>query len=376
MRLNVSFDELHAAVKQMGAPLVDFEVDMGMAPVDPIDLDLGRGIEISLIDVEHKNGLLSHKGRQVLLYIQDHGKGIRDVLEGRWLGKKYHVADCRTLKGMRDEGRFGRYVVTNDLTGNFYITGFDWNSGQKMEDHSRLKVCKNCLRTINYKGYELGGRQSSIFSEFSLEEFFSTHSSYFSHLPTQFAGPAAMDGYADDWTDISRACRASRHYVCEACGLDLSTDKHLLHTHHVDGVKMNNSPVNLRALCIVCHSRQACHGNMFVSREHRRRITFLRREQGKLAVRDWDDVITIADPGVEGLAIMCKCRKLPVPIVYYEVRDNGNNTVAELDLAWPNCRVGVAIDTVGGKEEKARGWKVWKVVNALGNIEAFASGLA
>ncbi len=376
MELNVSFDALRAAVQQMGAPLVDFEVDMGMAPVDPIDLDLGNGIEISLIDVEHRNGLLSHKGRQVLLYIQDHGKDIRKVLEGRSLGRKYHVAYCEKLKDMRDKGRYGRYVVTNDLTGNFYITGTDWNSGQDMEGHSRLKVCQYCLTALNYKGFSSAGRPSSMVSEFSLEEFFSVYSSYFPHLPTQFAGPAAMDGYADDWTGISRAYRASRHYVCEACGLDLSADKRLLHVHHMDGVKMNNSPVNLRALCIVCHSRQACHGNMLVSRENRRRITFLRREQGKLAVRDWDDVITIADPGVKGLAIMCKYRKLPVPIVCYEVQDNGNNIVAELDLAWPNCRVGVAIDTVGGKEEKVRDWRVWKVANALDNVEVFASSLA
>ncbi len=382
MQLNVSFEALHTAVRRMGAPLIDdFTAVVRPDLVDPIDRDLERGIEAKLSEVGRENGLLSHKKRQVLLYIQDQGGKIGEVLEDGSIGRKYHVADCVTLEEMRRKNRFERYVITSNLSPDFFISGMDWESGQEMEGHSQLKVCKNCLKKLNYRGYDAGGLKKEIFSMFNLEEFFSTYSSFFPHLPARFAGPSAQDKYTDDWKRIAREYKKSRNFICEGelkntkCRLDLSEHKRLLHVHHVDGVKKNNHLSNLKALCVECHSKQPCHEHMFVSHRDRQTITRLRRKQGRLEANGWGGVIEVADPGIEGLAIMCRQMNLPVPEVGYEIPNSNNNLIVELELAWPGPQIGVAINIAIAGVAKAKGWEIWKMVDALDKFEIFREHL-
>ena len=105
-------------------------------------------------------------------------------------------------------------------------------------------------------------------------------------------------------------------------------------------------------------------------------ITRLRREQAGLEVNSWQRVIDIADPGVEGLAIMCSHSHLPVPKVGYEIRGRDSGVIAELELAWPDHRVGIAIDVADAGVAESEGWTIWKVVEALDEFETFkTSGL-
>ena len=118
MTIQFDFSELEAAVRLMGAAPVEFDVHVKAAPLDRIDAELEQGIELpDLQDVEVSNGLLNYKGRQILLYIRDHAGKVRKTLEDGKLGNKFHVADCKTLQGMRANGRFERYVVTNSFDG-------------------------------------------------------------------------------------------------------------------------------------------------------------------------------------------------------------------------------------------------------------------
>ncbi len=65
------------------------------------------------------------------------------------------------------------------------------------------------------------------------------------------------DPYPPGWKKRSRGYRQSRRFICERCGVDLSHPRHqeYLDTHHRDFDKNNNMDSNLRALCILCHSR-------------------------------------------------------------------------------------------------------------------------
>ena len=86
MYLNVDFERLYAAVRRMGADSVDPDlvVRREMSQIDPIDIQLEEGIEVDLSEVGvTDNGLFIYRGRQVLLYIQDHGGRVQDVLDNR-----------------------------------------------------------------------------------------------------------------------------------------------------------------------------------------------------------------------------------------------------------------------------------------------------
>ncbi|ADJ27697.1 HNH endonuclease [Nitrosococcus watsonii] len=278
MKLNADLSALHAAVRRMGAEPVAFSLERQAKPLDSIDIKLEEGIALPLNEVEIHNGLLSYQGRQVLLYIQDHGNRIKKLLEEGSKGNKFHVADCKTLKNMKTKGRFERYVVTNSLEGKFYVFGKDRYTRQKIEGRAQLQVCQNCLETLNYKGAR-HGRAHEIVQTFDIQEFFSTYSSFFSHLPQRQAGQGNQEDYTADWDEASRQYRASKNYTCERCQLDLNTHKRLLHSHHRNGVKSQNQESNLMALCAACHRQQPHHGHLYISPEDRQTLNRLRREQ-------------------------------------------------------------------------------------------------
>ena len=190
MRLNVDLRALEEAARRMGMVMpveLDIDVRRGIDPVDPIDIKLAQGIEIddlSNIESDPESGLLSYKGRPVVLYIQDQHWDIHAVLADGSKGKKVHVADCRTLEDMRDRGRYERYVATNDVSGDFYVTGQE-EYGGSVDGQARLRVCKNCLWKLDYRGYR---NRKQVFQAFEWSEFFDTYRSHFTQMPSRRAG--------------------------------------------------------------------------------------------------------------------------------------------------------------------------------------------
>ena len=133
---------------------------------------------------------------------------------------------------MRGKGRFERYVATNDCSGEFTITGTD-QAQVGTSGKAPLKVCKNCLRELNYDGYR--HERHGAFARFDLQRFFETYSSYFPHMPMRM--PGEQDGgYAPDWAEVSRRRRENANHTCEDCGVRLGQHPGLLHVHHVNGV--------------------------------------------------------------------------------------------------------------------------------------------
>ena len=360
MRLDVDFSDLHEAVRRMGAGNIEVEaLQLDSAQRETIDIELEEGKIIgNLSDIETDNGLLSYRGHQILLYIQDHGPRVEEALIDSNKANKYHVADCTTLEDMRAKNRFERYVITNDLNGEFHVTGVDSiNRNKKIEGKSRLNVCKNCLSYLNYKGYASNTRTKfQIFQHFDLNQFFETYSSVFPYKPRRYAG--ASDGfYTPSWRDRSRSYRRSKNFICENCSVSLKGHESLLHVHHIDGVKSNDNRTNLRALCMDCHRKQPHHEHMHVSHNEMKQITALRRAQGLGQADNWKEAFSLSDTAVHGVLHKYRGKSYPIPEIGYEVR-TPNGVVAHLELAWPKSRKGIAIDRKDQETASKAGWTV------------------
>ena len=213
------------------------------------------------LDISLNGELLSYDGHGVIVYIkeqEDVDLAVENPLKN---AKKYHLTNCSVLEEKKKEKRFGRFVALRYVEGGMPICD-DKGSPDKMAD---LKVCRTCLRKLNYRPYMQAKSEDAkkrVQTEFSLVEFLEKQHS-FPHecLPLRHAEFSSFS-YTKDWRSVSEAYKLSRSYSCEECGVDLSDWKELLHTHHIDGVKSNNHPANLMALCVECHSKQPMHKHL------------------------------------------------------------------------------------------------------------------
>jgi hypothetical protein len=111
---------------QMNAPLIkhnppDWETTI---PSDIIKKLGGKGADVPFEDVVvTPNGTFEYMGRKVLLYI-------RDQFGYRY---KFHIMDCSTLKHMRSQNRYERYVVTERRDGFFVVNKKDNNAKKQAE---------------------------------------------------------------------------------------------------------------------------------------------------------------------------------------------------------------------------------------------------
>ena len=373
MKLTVDLSVLLSAVQKMGAGNISFELADKVIPIQPIDAQLGAGLEVDLDDIEFETGLASYKGRQVLLYIKDHGGRVGKALEDGGRGNRFHIADCQTLSEMKAKGRFDRYVVTNDLSGVFSIAGEDWDTKQHMEGKTELNVCRNCLKHLNYQGYQ-NKPKGPIFKAFNLADFFDTYSSFFKIEPSGVADSKNI-GYSNNWSEISKTLKKQKYYICQQCTLDLSLQQRLLHVHHINGVKNDNTSSNLKVLCADCHRKQPDHVHLFIKHLDSQLINRLRREQGIVAKTNWQEVYELADPAMHGVVGLLEKYQVPLPGVGEGVQAANKAVVTELELAWPQKRIGIAIDKESAKLATKHGWKVWSMHNALTQINELATSL-
>jgi hypothetical protein len=373
MKLTVTFKALESAVKLMKpGEMVKFSASETLKARDPIDISLGAGVEVDISDVEVTAGLLSYKGRQVLLYIRDHGTGVRKALEDGSQGRKYHLADCKVLQGMREKGRFERYVVTNDTSDQFLVTGYDRFTNEQLEGSTDLKVCKTCLNHLNYKGYQAGGIKTKIFEAFTMDEFFSTYSSHFAYLPGRKADDK-NDGYTKDWVSVSSDYKLSKKFTCESCQVDLSQFEHkkLLHTHHINGVKSDNREANLKVFCADCHSKQLFHEHMFVPRKDKQTIIELRKQQSLINDQNnWQELFEYSDAAVHGVLYLCQKRGAQKPEVGFDIQDSQSTIIGSAELAWRGSKVAVVLDDAEKPQLESIGWRVFKTSELIINYDS------
>ncbi|EAQ53527.1 HNH endonuclease signature motif containing protein [Vibrio sp. 10N.222.49.A3] len=217
-------------------------------------------------EVSVYNDLFHYDGHGVIVYIKEHVDLELVTKDPYTHGKKYHLTNCSTVQIEKKQNRFGRFVAlqyTNELM------PISDSKGKQAE--AMLCVCKSCMRELKFRPYLLAKGESEkerICREFDLVEFLKKRDCYFpdEYLPIRLAEYSSFS-YAGNWREMSISYRASQQYCCEQCRVSLVTRKTLLHTHHIDGVKSNNSVRNLMALCKECHSKQPNHGNIKLSEE-------------------------------------------------------------------------------------------------------------
>jgi len=282
-------------------------------------------------------------------------------------GRRFHVAECITLAEMRAKNRFDRYVVTNNFSGEFQVHGLDSVSRSPVEGVAELRVCKNCLKALNYQDYLLQNRreQNEIHRKFSIDRFFERYSTFFKHLPSRDVA-ALRSGYTADWPQVSERIRKEAGYVCEECGIDLHEHKRLLHVHHGNGVKADNRRENLRALCCDCHRKQPMHEMMLVSARDMAVINALRKNARGTTSPDWTNVFVEADLGLHDVLHVLQSEGMPTPEVSLPLRTD--DTRAAVALGWSRKRVGICIDSASEARARKAGWKVFNVVSAIEKV--------
>ena len=227
----------------------------------------------------HK-GVLAIGDSQVTLHIfEPTMPGAQDTWS--YSDPKFHLCECQTLKGMRKWGRYNRYVPSKGANGVFRVRPYDRKLHKSQtERQARLKPCGYCLAQLNYKNYSAGGNRYEIRDNFNVAEFFAKYAPYFPDMP-RYTADTMPQGYTPDWGDISRRRKHFAGYVCECCRANFSTRQDLLHAHHKDGNKGNNTPRNIAVVCALCHQRQPLHEEMPLRHADKDTIQQLRSAAGK-----------------------------------------------------------------------------------------------
>ncbi|PXY02426.1 hypothetical protein DF185_07190 [Marinifilum breve] len=260
MKIDVEFNTLDALRKVMGAKLLKLtDVQIEQTAFEILKSDDGAEVDFfEDVDV-NDDGTILHKetGKPVLLYIREPFSHT----------PKYHIAGCSTLRSYVDNGRIERYVAAYRDKDN-PSTRFKLNLLQ--DDYSRktywkeLDVCKNCLRELNYKGYNYyKSKREEIFNNFNIADFFESYDTTRHGVnPKREENDFNQDEYPPNWKFISNRYKRNINFHCEKCKINLSDNTKYLHLHHKNGYKKDCSDENLIGLCIKCHSEEPQHHHL------------------------------------------------------------------------------------------------------------------
>jgi len=358
------FDRLWQQVREMGAKQIRPD-DLVLEPppsvvpkVDSVGKKISVAIELDELDTWQNNGgLLSYQGSQVLVYIPDQGSRLYDVLKDPSVGTKFHVSHCSTLDWMARQNRNHRYVATNDTSGVFSLEGNHYSEPQK----GRLKICKNCLKHLNYQGYtDAKSDRYKIFDQFVLTQFFATFSSLFRY-PYSHHYRAGSESPVVQQKKATFRQAVTNTTECHRCHVSLTGNMVVSESLH----ESTNRQTTI--LCRDCDRREHWQDAEPIVSEQMRTITRKRREQGLLDdIEDWSEAFDLADPAFHGLMRNYQRTQWPIPEVGVPLTDdNGVVLGAELGLAWEYRRFAVVASSEDKAVAEAQGWDVKTLGEAM-----------
>lgn len=355
--------DLWRLADQMGADRIE-DFNLALPPPSTIEIEdgqLAEGLEIDLEDLDEPisvGGLLSYKGRQVLVYIPDQGGSLAGVLKRPETGKKFHVSHCSTLSSMESKNKNHRYVATNDTSGLFNLR--NWSGSEQAK--GELTVCRNCLNHLNYKDYS--GRhdlRNHIFKIFNLIEFFSTYSSLFKYKYAKHSKSGRgyslyqVSELASDWTVVSE------ERSCGNCNVTLPNNVELVSS------ESNQLEGSSTILCVDCHRKKNWRSAEPVLVSEMQSITKARRDQGLLEeVNTWAEAYELVDPSFRGLLKIFERQSRTVPTIGHPLTNfDGVVLDVEIALAWEETKRGVVANVTEKAECESLGWKVETLTEAM-----------
>lgn len=284
MELKDSFTGLDRIRKRLNAPERTLSFDKAIEQRRDIERELKtEGILVERNDIESVGPYLTYKGEHLaILYILN-STSPSSELENNTPGystPKFHLTWCRTLDSMSRKKRFDRYVLSRSPSNLFRVEALERDvhiirelGERHMLNDVQLFPCQNCLDSLRYKDFSLqtskGDRLGQV-KEFVVREYLDENDGNLTvmrHLPKTLAQNAKNGGYTDDFPEISRSLRAEHNWKCTKCDVDMSDNKAGLHTHHISGVKSDNSRGNLMVLCALCHKGiDSHHATMHVKK--------------------------------------------------------------------------------------------------------------
>ena len=131
-----------------------------------------------------------------------------------------------------------------------------------------MLVCKYCLSESNFKGYtkiKQKTLRNKFVDSFNYKVFFDSDKIKIKDLWSlniRDEDKVNINAYPQTGDQLVLELREKNQYCCYKCKVDLNKNKSLLHVHHLNGRKDDNSKSNLIPLCVVCHSRQNGHSFM------------------------------------------------------------------------------------------------------------------
>ena len=144
------------------------------------------------------------------------------------------------------------------------------------------------------------------------------------------------------------------------CKVDLSSAPDLLHTHHINGVKNDNAPGNLRVLCASCHRRQPKHQHVHLTRRDHQVIHETRKIQNKHPSAELDIEEMIDTAWIQPLKLFQ--RKYGGEVEpYFDLADGQDSVICNLTLAFVDKRVGLVDQYSDRDKERASevGWRLF-----------------
>lgn len=152
---------------------------------------------------------------------------------------RFHVCKCSTI---RDFGQ-SSFKASNKTKATVQNKSHRYGSGEPSYE-VEMKLCGNCAKQVNDSARTTKEFYDRVFAE------------YQKNNPIDENAKVGFSGYTLDWSRISKIYREKMNYTCERCRVNLENNRRFLHTHHLNGNKLNNHHTNLQALCIKCHAAE------------------------------------------------------------------------------------------------------------------------
>lgn len=155
-----------------------------------------------------------------------------------------HIYQCSTTE---EKGR--RMKIANSSRNTY------WSRDKNKQITTDLQICKECAKHLrNHYKIAMG---TNTFNNFilALEE-----------NPRTKQTLVDASGYILNWRQVSHCFRDFKRFTCEKCGFKAGSEKQqkFLHTHHLNGIKTENTRANMQCLCVKCHSEvDEHHKNKF-----------------------------------------------------------------------------------------------------------------